>query len=69
MEERDMKLKRLNAKQVVKLLRSTGWALYDQVGSHMQFKHPSIPGKVTVPFHKELNIGTLCSIFKQAGMY
>jgi len=64
-----MRTKRLNAKQVVKLLRSTGWFLYDQVGSHKQFKHPKIPGKVTVPFHKELNIGTLCSILKQAGIY
>lgn len=64
-----MRTKRLNAKQVVKLLRSAGWFLYDQVGSHKQFKHPQIPGKVTVPFHKELNIGTLCSILKQAGIY
>ena len=64
-----MRLKRLKAKQVVKLLKSAGWCLCDQVGSHMHFKHPVISGKVTVPFHKELNVGTLCSIFKQAGMY
>ena len=69
MEGKGMRIKRLNAKQVVKLLRSTGWFLYDQVGSHNQFKHPNLPGKVTVPFHKELNIGTLCSILKQAGIY
>lgn len=64
-----MKLKRLNVKQVVKILKSAGWYLYDQTGSHMQYKNPIMPGKVTVPFRKELSIGTLCNIFKQAGIY
>ncbi|QCI96706.1 type II toxin-antitoxin system HicA family toxin [Agrobacterium larrymoorei] len=38
-------------------------------GSHVQFKHASKPGRVTVPHPKrDLPIGTLKSIEKQAGL-
>ncbi|MBK7217880.1 MAG: type II toxin-antitoxin system HicA family toxin [Candidatus Promineofilum sp.] len=37
-------------------------------GSHHQFKHPQKAGRVTVPHPKrELPVGTLQSIFRQAG--
>ncbi len=37
-------------------------------GSHYQFKHPSLPGKVTVPHpRKDIPAGTLRSIYRQAG--
>jgi predicted RNA binding protein YcfA (HicA-like mRNA interferase family) len=39
------------------------------VGSHHQYKHPTKPGKVTVPHpRKDLPIGTARSILKQAGI-
>jgi predicted RNA binding protein YcfA (HicA-like mRNA interferase family) len=63
-----MKLKRLNTPQVLNLLKSLGWFLDSQKGSHQHFKHISIKGKVTVPNHRELDIGTLKSIFYQAGL-
>ncbi|MEK7286762.1 MAG: type II toxin-antitoxin system HicA family toxin [Nitrospirota bacterium] len=38
-------------------------------GSHHQYKHPSKPGKVTVPHPKsELPIETVKSIYKQASL-
>ncbi|MBD9492192.1 type II toxin-antitoxin system HicA family toxin [Ensifer sp. ENS11] len=38
-------------------------------GSHVQFKHPEKPGRVTVPHPKrDIPIGTLKSIEKQAGL-
>jgi predicted RNA binding protein YcfA (HicA-like mRNA interferase family) len=39
-------------------------------GSHRQFKHPSKPGRVTVPGkpNDDLAPGTLNSILKQAGL-
>lgn len=38
-------------------------------GSHIQLKHPSKPGKVTVTNHKgDIAPGTLNSILKQAGL-
>jgi predicted RNA binding protein YcfA (HicA-like mRNA interferase family) len=40
-----------------------------QKGSHVQFKHPSRPGRVTVPHPKrDLPLGTLRSIARQAGL-
>ncbi len=39
------------------------------VGDHFQFRHPSKPGKVTVPHpKKDIPIGTLTSIERQSGL-
>lgn len=42
----------------------------DQVGSHVQLKHPTKPGRVTLPKHgsKDIPIGTIKSIAKQSGI-
>lgn len=38
-------------------------------GSHHQFKHPERPGRVTIPHpKKDLPIGTVSAILKQAGL-
>lgn len=56
-------------RDVIKLLKGDGWYEVNQKGSHLQFKHPSKPGKVTVPVHGgDIPIGTLNSILKQAGL-
>ena len=54
---------------IIKLIKTDGWYLVHVVGSHHQFKHPSKPGKVTVPHpKKDLPLATARSIFKQAGL-
>jgi len=55
--------------EVLRLLHDDGWHLVATRGSHRQFKHPSKPGRVTVPGKPsdDLAPGTLNSIFKQAG--
>ena len=59
----------MKSKDAVKLLKQDGWTLHHTVGSHCQFKHPTKPGRVTVPHpKKDLPMGTLKSIFKQAGL-
>lgn len=35
--------------EMIKLLEACGWYLATIRGSHRQFKHPEIPGRVTVP--------------------
>jgi predicted RNA binding protein YcfA (HicA-like mRNA interferase family) len=46
-----------------------GVAVYNQVGSHKQFKHAVKKGRVTVPHPKrDIPIGTLQSIEKRAGI-
>ena len=41
-----------------------------QKGSHRQYKHPEKKGRVTIAGHPsdDLAIGTLNSVFKQAGI-
>jgi predicted RNA binding protein YcfA (HicA-like mRNA interferase family) len=59
----------MTVRQVLKLLRDDGWFVYEQTGSHIQFKHPAKKGRVTVPNHKgDLKKSTLHSILKQAGI-
>lgn len=60
----------MTAREVLKILHKDGWYEVDQEGSHMQLKHPSKPGKVTVAIHGNRDIppGTLSKIWKQAGL-
>ena len=59
----------MKSSEVIKRLKADGWRLVHVVGSHHQFKHPTKPGKVTVPHpKKDLPLPTLNSILKQAGL-
>jgi predicted RNA binding protein YcfA (HicA-like mRNA interferase family) len=59
----------MNSREIIRRLERDGWYEVAQSGSHKQFKHPSKPGRVTVPNpKKEIPIGTLKSIEKQAGL-
>ena len=59
----------MKSADVIKKLQADGWILHHVKGSHQQFKHPSKPGKVTVPHPtRDLPIGTLKSIEKQSGL-
>ena len=59
----------MNNAQVIKLLKADGWLLVHTVGSHRQFRHPTKPGKVTVPHpKKDLPLPTVRSIMKQPGI-
>ncbi|MBL8672886.1 MAG: type II toxin-antitoxin system HicA family toxin [Alphaproteobacteria bacterium] len=58
-----------SSREVILALRHGGWVEVAQQGSHKQFKHPSRPGRVTVPHPvKDLKPGTIASIEKQAGI-
>lgn len=60
----------MKVNDVLRLLHEDGWYLAATRGSHRQFKHPSKPGRVTVPGKPsdDLAPGTLGSILKQAGL-
>ena len=59
----------MTVKDLIRQLQNDGWELKATRGSHMQFNHPSKPGKVTIPNHKgDIPPGTLNSILKQAGL-
>ena len=59
----------MDSRRVISTLEADGWVKVAQRGSHVQLKHPSKPGRVTVPHPKrDLPTGTLRSIEKQAGI-
>jgi len=62
------KLPRISAKKVIKTLEKMGFTKSRQTGSHVVMKKPSLDGEIVciVPLHKELKIGTLSGVLKQA---
>jgi len=61
----------MTVREVLKILHNDGWREVEArtKGSHIQLRHPSKPGKVTVANHKgDIAPGTLNSILKQAGL-
>lgn len=62
-------VKSFSSREVLKMLEADGWALAKVTGDHHQFRHPTKTGRVTLPHPvKDIPIGTLRSIFRQAGM-
>ena len=59
-------------RDLVRNIEADGWRLERTVGSHMQFRHATKPGTVTVPaggkMGKDVPPGTLNSVLKQAGL-
>ena len=59
----------MDSRKVIELLRQNGWYEVARVGSHAQFRHPEIMGRVTVSHpKKDIPIGTLKSIERQSGL-
>jgi len=60
----------MKSAEIIKKLKTDGWVLIHSKGSHQQFKHNQKPGRVTVPHpKKDLPIGTVRNIYKQAGWH
>ncbi|QSO50103.1 type II toxin-antitoxin system HicA family toxin [Alicyclobacillus mengziensis] len=58
-----------SSRDILKILRDDGWYLVATKGDHHHLKHPTKPGKVTVPHpEKDLPVFLVKSIFKQAGL-
>ena len=60
----------MKVKDVIKLIEQDGWFQVAQVGSHRQYKHKTKSGRVTIAgkLSKDMPVGTLNSILKQAGL-
>jgi predicted RNA binding protein YcfA (HicA-like mRNA interferase family) len=54
---------------IIRKIKKDGWFEVAQRGSHVQFKHATKPGRVTVPHpRKDLPLGTIRSIERQSGV-
>lgn len=59
----------MNSRDLISRLQADGWYQIAQKGSHVQFKHKTKLGRVTVPHPKrDIPIGTLKSIERQAAL-
>lgn len=59
----------LSSREIIRKLAADGWVEVAQKGSHKQFRHPTRPGRTTVPHpKKELPVGTIRAIERQSGV-
>ncbi len=66
------KLKRLSGSEVLDILKSFGFEVSSQRGSHVKLRRYDREGRkqtITIPKHKRLDTGTCRSIFRQASEY
>lgn len=63
------KLPILSGKDVVKALHKIGYEIDHQTGSHIILRQNKQPfRRMTVPNHKEIAVGTLRAIIREAGL-
>jgi predicted RNA binding protein YcfA (HicA-like mRNA interferase family) len=62
----------LKYRDIIRTVEQDGWRLVRTVGSHMQFRHATKAGTVTISaggkLSRDVPPGTLSSILKQAGL-
>jgi predicted RNA binding protein YcfA (HicA-like mRNA interferase family) len=65
------KLKRLSGTDIVTILKTFGFEVYSQRGSHIKLRRLVADDKqtLTIPDHHELDRGTLRAIFRQASRF
>jgi predicted RNA binding protein YcfA (HicA-like mRNA interferase family) len=58
-----------DSRDIIRVLEADGWICIGATGSHHHFKHPTKPGKVTVPHpRRDLHPKTVKSIYRQAAL-
>jgi predicted RNA binding protein YcfA (HicA-like mRNA interferase family) len=62
------KMPRISSREVIRALERLGFEQIRQSGSHVVMKKETEEGEIgcVVPVHRELKVGTLSSILKQA---
>ncbi|HPU85426.1 MAG TPA: type II toxin-antitoxin system HicA family toxin [Candidatus Latescibacteria bacterium] len=58
----------ISGAEAVKVFRRFGWAVMGQVGSHVVLTKPGMKANLSVPQHKELSVGTLRALIRNAGL-
>jgi len=62
------RLTNISGKEAAKAFREAGWAAMGRVGSHLVMVKPGLRVNLCVPQHKELSVGTLRALIRNAGM-
>ena len=62
------KLATISGKEAAKAFQKAGWQSVGQVGSHLVMIRPGIRVNLSIPQHKELSVGTLRALIRNAGL-
>ncbi len=64
------KFANLTPREVIRALEKGGFYIHETSGSHIQLKHPTKPGRITVPYHTRFDLPKhiVKSIIRQAGL-
>jgi predicted RNA binding protein YcfA (HicA-like mRNA interferase family) len=62
------KLGNISGKEAVKAFKKAGWGVVGQVGSHVVMTKPGMRVNLSIPQHKELSVGTLRALIRNAGL-
>lgn len=66
------RLRRLTARDVLRILQDFGFEVVATRGSHAKLRRVAGDGRretLTLPLHKQLDVGTLQAIFRQAARF
>ena len=62
------RLGNISGKEAVKAFQKDGWQPIGQVGSHAVMVKPDMRVNLSIPQHKELSVGTLRALIRNAGL-
>ena len=62
------RLANISGKKAAKAFKKAGWYEMGQVGSHLILSKNNFRVNLSIPQHKELSIGTLRALIRNAGM-
>ncbi len=62
------RLANISGKEAVKAFQKAGWESLGQVGSHLVMVKSGVRVNLSIPQHKELSVGTLRALIRNAGL-
>jgi len=62
------RLANISGKDAVKAFQKAGWQVVGQVGSHIVLSKQGLRVNLSIPQHKELSVGTLRALIRNAGI-
>jgi predicted RNA binding protein YcfA (HicA-like mRNA interferase family) len=62
------RLTNISGREAVKAFAKAGWHPVGQVGSHLVMNKSGVRVNLCIPQHKELSVGTLRALIKNAGL-
>lgn len=63
-----VRLANISGKEAVKAFKKVGWEAVGQVGSHVVMIKEGMRVNLSIPQHKELSIGTLRTLIRNANI-